>query len=334
MKALLERLLDGHALDAAEAERLLSHLTDPSVEDAWKGAVLAAIRVRGVTADEVLGLARGMRAAARPVDVDRDGAPLVDTAGTGGDHSGAINLSTAASLVAAAAGARVVKHGNRSVSSKSGSADVLEALGIAVARSPDAAGEQLRKTGYTFLFAPVFHPAMGAVVPVRRALAARTVFNLLGPLTNPARPPFQLIGVFSPEAGELIATAASGLGIERAWVLHGAPGWDEATPVGPFHRWEVRPGSVEHRLVDPELAYGVPRCAPEDLVGGDPLENAEALRRIFQGCKGPQRDAVVLNAALALEVASVASGRDAVDAAMHAIDSGAVIRLLEALGHG
>jgi len=328
----LERLLAGEDLTVDEGRGLLATLTDPDVSPALKAGLLVALRAKGERPAELCGMALQMRAEARPMDVVPAGPPLVDTCGTGGDGSDTINISTAASLVAAAAGARVVKHGNRSVSSKSGSADVLEALGVTLPGDADVAERRLTETGWTFLFAPVFHPAMKAVVPVRRALGVRTAFNMLGPLTNPAAPPYQVIGVFSPQVGELMARAAAGLPIERVYVVHGAPGWDEATPVGPFQLWEVRPGQVEHREVDPLERYGIPRCAPEDLRGAEADDNAAALRAVFEGGRGAHRDAIVLNAALALEVCGLADGYDAVARAQGAIDDGSVAALLSALG--
>ena len=331
MREMLEQLLEGQDLDETQASGLLRGLTDPDLDPAVKGALLAALRAKGETAAEIRGMALGMRAAARPVAVDPDGSPLIDTCGTGGDGSHTINISTAASLVLAAAGLRVVKHGNRSISSKSGSADVLEALGIRLPAGPSEAELQLSRTGWTFLFAPHFHPSMKAVVPVRRAMKVRTAFNLLGPLTNPATPRHQVIGAFSPEACALMAGAMCGMPIDRVSVVHGAPGWDEATPVGPFRLWDVTPGQVVEREVDPEEHYGVPRCAPEDLQGGDAAENAAALKAVFDGATGPHRDAILLNAAVAIETVGLAEGREALAKAAEAVDKGLVRALLASL---
>jgi len=331
MKATLEALLDGEHLSEAQASTAMGWLASEDVSPAWKGAFLAALRAKGETPAEIRGMATAMRAAALPLATDFDG-PLIDTCGTGGDGSGSINVSTATALLLAACGVGVVKHGNRSVSSKSGSADVLEALGIHLPKGPEEAGELLARSGFTFLFAPHFHPAMKAVVPVRRAMSVRTVFNLLGPLTNPARPPHQVLGTFSRSTSELLAHALSGMGVKRAYVVHGAPHWDEATPIGPFHRWKVTPGSVAYELVDPLETYGIPRCTVEDLAGGDAAENAAHLRAIFSGQKGAHRDAVVLNAALGLELVGVASGKNAAAKAAEALDNGAVLRLLERIG--
>lgn len=329
MRRTLERLLEGRDLDESEAGDLLLALTDPELPQATKGALLVALRAKGETAAEVRGMARAMRQAARPLSVARD--RLIDTCGTGGDGSSSINVSTAAALVLAAGGAAVVKHGNRSVSSRSGSADVLEALGITLPTGPQEAEALLDRAGFTFLFAPHFHPATAAVVPVRRALGVRTVFNLLGPLTNPAAPRFQVLGAYDPEACALLADAISGLPIERVFVVHGAPGWDEATPCGPFALWDVRPGRVEHRVVDPAEDYGVDRCDPDALSGGDADDNAGHLRALFEGQPGPHRDAVLLNAALGLELLGEATGRDALALAGSIVDDGRVLELLERL---
>ena len=213
--------------------------------------------------------------------------------GTGGDGSGSLNLSTGAALVAAAAGVPIVKHGNRSVSSKSGSADVLEALGIRLPQTPAAARRRCStRRSFTFLFAPNFHPAMKAIAPVRRALGIRTVFNLLGPLTNPAAPPFGLIGAFDLPTARLLADALAGMPIQRAFVVHGEPGWDEATPVGPFVVFDVRPGFVRRERRDP-AHYGIPRCTAADLAGGDAATNARAIEAVLLGQdRGPHRDAL------------------------------------------
>jgi anthranilate phosphoribosyltransferase len=300
MRDMLEQLLCGKDLTEAQGRRLLEGLTDESVDLAVKGALLAALRAKGETGDELCGMALAMREAAHPFETSWNG-PTVDTCGTGGDGSHSINISTAASLVVASLGIKVVKHGNRSVSSKSGSADVLEALGISLPSTPEMAVQRFAEHGWTFLFAPVFHPAMKAVVPVRRALKVRTAFNLLGPLTNPARPSHQLLGAFSVDAAEKMAMALSGMDVQHAYVVHGAPHWDEATPMGPFTVFDVVDGAVSRREVDP-IEYGVPRCTTEDLAGGDAHDNALALRRVFEGRQGPHADAIALNAALVLEL--------------------------------
>jgi anthranilate phosphoribosyltransferase len=295
------------------------------------GALLAALRSKGLTPDEVRGFAGAMRGLARRPRLP-PGPPAIDIVGTGGDASGSFNISTGAALLVAAMGVRVVKHGNRSVSSRSGSADILEALGLPLPLDERSAGDCLAATGFTFLFAPHYHPAMKEVAPVRRALGVHTVFNLLGPLTNPAEPPFSLIGAYSREAAKLMAETLAGMPIERVFVIHGEPGWDEPTPVGPFELYDVRPGRVEREVRDPR-DLGIDRCAPDDLAGGDAAGNAAGLRAVFDGRdRGAHRDALVLNAALALELTgAVSSAAESVVAAEQAIDRGDARRLLERL---
>jgi anthranilate phosphoribosyltransferase len=304
--ATLEKLLGGADLDEAEAAALMVGLTREDLAPALAAALLAALRAKGETAAEVRGFATAMRGLARKPRI-RTAGPLLDIVGTGGDGSGSLNLSTGASLLAAACGVPIVKHGNRSISSKSGSADMLEALGMRLPADEDAAVACLEATGYTFLFAPHFHPAMKALGPVRRAMGVRTVFNLLGPLTNPAAPPYLLLGAFSPGAARLMAEAMAGFeGLERGFVVHGAPGWDEATPVGPFLLLEVRDGEVTETTRDPE-EWGIQRCTPEELAGGDAAHNAARLEDVFAGREtGPHLDALVLGTALALELVGAA----------------------------
>ena len=308
---LLGQLLDRRDLAEAEAAALLRTLADEALPPALAGALLAALRTKGETAAEVRGFASAMRALACAVTLPA-GTPALDVVGTGGDGSGSFNISTGTALLAAACGAPVVKHGNRSVSSQSGSADVLEALGLPLVRDPEEALACLRECGFAFLFAPSFHPAMKAVAPVRRALGARTVFNILGPLTNPAAPPFGLIGAFDLPTARLMAEALAGLPIRRCFVVHGEPGWDEATPVGPF---------------------GIARCQGADLAGGDAASNARALEAVLTGAeRGAHRDALVLGTALALELTGRARGlRRGIRLAQHAIDAGAGAELLQRL---
>lgn len=329
--AMLNRLLDGESLSEAEAGRLMFRLAEGDMPPALAGALLAALRAKGETADEIRGFATAMRELAVRPDIP-DGAPTVDTVGTGGDGSGSLNLSTGTGLLAAAAGARVVKHGNRSVSSRSGSADMLECLGMPLPLEGASAVNCLEATGFTFLFAPAFHPAMKAVVPVRAALSVRTVFNMLGPLTNPAAPPYQLIGAWSPEAARLMADTLAGMPIERAFVVHGAPGWDEATPVGEFVLYDVRPGKVDALERSPE-DYGLERCSPADLAGGDAEHNAKELVRVFEGQdRGAHRDALLMGTSLVLEVQGSAAGpREGVEQAAAAIDSNSASSLLQEL---
>lgn len=330
-KLLLEKLLDGTDLDRQEAGALLGVLTDSECPPAMAGALLAALRAKGETPDEILGLAESMRGLARRPALD-GAAGLTDVVGTGGDGSGSLNISTGTALLAAACGVPVVKHGNRSISSRSGSADALESLGLVLPLDEEAAAICLARTGFTFLFAPYYHPAMKHLAPVRAALGVRTVFNILGPLTNPASPAFNLIGAYSPEMAALMAEALSGAGIERAFVVHGEPGWDEATPVGPFLLFDVRPGSVERTVRDP-AEWGLSRCSPEDLQGGDAEHNASRLRAVLCGKEqGPHRDALLLGAALVLQMTGRAETPvEAIAMGASAIDEGRGAALLESL---
>ncbi len=328
---MLDRLLDGESLAEAEAHDLMCTLAEGKMPAALAGALLAALRAKGETADEIRGFATAMRELAVHPAIP-EGAPTVDTVGTGGDGSGSLNLSTGTGLLAAACGSRVVKHGNRSVSSRSGSADMLECLGMPLPLHEDEAVSCLQATSFTFLFAPAYHPAMKAVVPIRSVLGVRTVFNVLGPLTNPAAPPFQLIGAYSKAAARLMADTLAGMPLERAFVVHGEPGWDEATPAGEFVLYDVRPGSVVESVRTP-ADYGLERCAPADLEGGDAEHNARELVRVFTGeDKGAHRDALLMGTSLVLECQGLANGaRDGVAQAAAAIDDGRAAAFLDAL---
>ena len=332
--ALLDQLLDGNSLTEAEAYGFMHELAKGEMQPALAGAFLGGLRAKGETADEIRGFATAMRELAVHPAIP-DGAPTVDTVGTGGDSSGSLNLSTGTGLLAAACGARVVKHGNRSISSKSGSADMLECLGVPLPLHEDDAVACLEATNFTFLFAPAYHPAMKAVVPVRGALSVRTVFNMLGPLTNPAAPPFQLIGAWSEDAARLMADALAGMPIERAFVVHGEPGWDEATPAGDFVLFDVVPGKVSETKRSPE-DYGLERCTPEALAGGDAEHNANELTRVFSGeDKGAHRDALLMGTSLVLEVqGSAGDAQQGVEMAAAAIDDGSATTFLDRLkGH-
>jgi anthranilate phosphoribosyltransferase len=331
LRESLERLLTHHDLDEAQAEALLGELARPQTPPAAVGAVLAALRSKGVVAGEVRGFAKGMRGLARRPCIPAD-VRAIDVVGTGGDGSGSFNISTGTALLSAACGLAVVKHGNRSISSRAGSADVLEALGLALPLDEHAAAACLAASGFTFLFAPYYHPAMKAVAPVRTALGVRTIFNILGPLTNPAEPALHVIGAPRLEEARLIADTLCGMPIERAFVIHGAEGWDEPTPMGPFTLFDVRPGHVAAEVRTP-ADYGFGICSRAGLAGGDAAHNARALRAVLTGeDRGPHRDCLLLGAALALEVAGRAhSRREAVELAAHAIDGGAAGRVLDAV---
>ena len=332
LRQTLEHLLQRQHLSEMQAAELLHALTDGSVAAPMAGALLAALRSKGVIADEVRGFARAMRKLARRPELPAGGGPLIDMVGTGGDASGSFNLSTGAALLAAALGLRVAKHGNRSISSRSGSADLIEALGLKLPLDERAAGACLQATGFTFLFAPHFHPAMKAVAPIRQALGVRTVFNILGPLTNPAEPPFHVIGAFNAETAEIIAQTLAGLPMERCFVVHGAAGWDEPTPIGPFILHDVRPGQVRQLWREPS-EWGLTLCHEAELHGGDALHNAAALRAVFSGeDRGAHRDALILGAALMLEVTGmVEKPLDAAEVARDAVDSGKAAAVLEKL---
>ena len=299
-------------------------------------AVLGALGARGETAAEIAGFVDGMRGGATSVpltEAERDG--LVDTCGTGGDGSGTFNISTAAALVAAAAGGRVAKHGNRAVTSKCGSGDVLEALGIPVDLGPDAAAEALRRHGFAFLHAPAHHPGMRAAMPVRRRLGVRTVFNVLGPLTNPAGARAQVMGVYAARLVPLVAEAMAQLGTRHAFVVHGEDGagggMDEMSISGRSAVAEVRDGRVSLIEVVPE-DVGLGRWPAGELKGGDAAENAAILRAIFAGEPGARRDVVLLNAAAVLVTAGLASNlRAGVELAAETIDQGRVTALVERL---
>jgi anthranilate phosphoribosyltransferase len=330
-RQLLEHLLQGRDLDEAGAGRLLGTLTAEGLDPVMAGALLAALRAKGATPAEVRGLAGAMRSLARkpvlPASPD-----AIDIVGTGGDSSGSLNLSTGAALLTAASGLAVIKHGNRSISSLSGSADVIEQLGLKLPLDEQRAAQCLAATGFTFLFAPYFHPAMKVLAPARAALGVRTVFNLLGPLTNPAAPRFRLIGAYDEATAELMADTLAGMPVERAWVVHGAAGWDEATPIGPFVAFDVADGRVRRETVDPE-DLGVPRCSAADLKGADAAANCAALRAVFEGTdRGAHRHALALQSGLALFIAGrAASPRAGIERALETIDSGAAAAWLENL---
>lgn len=326
--AVLDRLLDRQHLSEAEAGQLLAALTAAELAPAMAGALLAALRAKGVTAAELRGFAAMMRTLARHPQLGAVG-DAVDIVGTGGDRSGSLNLSTGAALLAAACGLPVIKHGNRSISSRSGSADVLQALGLPIPLDEAAAGRCFAELGFTFLFAPYYHAATRNIAPVRAALGVRTVFNILGPLSNPAAPPFLVLGAFERGVAELMAQSLPGSGIERAFVIHGAEGWDEPTPVGPFWLFDVSAGGCRQEQRTP-ADYGLPLCRADALAGADAQHNARELKRVLDGeSRGAHRDALLLGAALALEVTGrEAAPRAAVARAAQAIDSGAARELL------
>jgi anthranilate phosphoribosyltransferase len=325
----ITRLLEGYDLTRAEAREVMGSIMRGEATPAQMGGFLVALRFKGETANEIAGCAEAMREHVLAVKPQRE--DLVDTAGTGGDNAHTLNISTAAALVAAAAGAAVAKHGNRAVSSSSGSADVLEALGFSLELPPTRIERSIDELGFGFLFAPAHHPAMRHAAPVRQELATRTVFNVLGPLTNPAGARAQVVGVFSADLVPTIAQVLAQLGAQHAFVVYGAYGIDELSPAGPNIVAEVVRGQVIERTIDP-LELGIARCAPEDLRGGTPDENAAAIRRVFAGADGGARDAVLLNAAGAIAAAGHAGDlREGLELARKTVASGAAAERLDAL---
>jgi anthranilate phosphoribosyltransferase len=328
------------SLSREEARSVMSEVLSGKCTDAQIAALLVALHMKGETVEEIVGFAEAIRTAAVPlslhhnstVDVSGTGRDaLVDTCGTGGDASGTFNISTATALVVAGAGVRVAKHGNRSVTSKCGSADVMEALGVNINAPPVRLAACLEEVGIAFLFAPAIHSAMKYVQPARRELRLRTVFNLLGPLTNPARASAQVVGVYSVDLVEKLAEALSMLGLHRALVVHGLDGLDEITITGPSRIAEVRDGSVRTYEVTPE-EFGMTRAGIADISGGDADANAGIIREVLTGEKSPRRDVVLLNAAAALVAAGKADHiESALPLAAKSIDSGAAARKLDAL---
>jgi anthranilate phosphoribosyltransferase len=328
------------SLAREEARAVMAEVLAGGCTDAQIAALLVALHMKGETVEEIVGFAEAIRAAASPLPTRRDSAldvsgterdALVDTCGTGGDTSGTFNISTATALVVAGAGVRVAKHGNRSVTSKCGSADVMEALGVNISLPPARIAACLEQVGIAFLFAPAMHSAMKYVQPARRELRLRTVFNLLGPLTNPAKASAQVVGVYSADLVEKLAEALSMLGVHRALVVHGDDGLDEITITSPTRVAEVREGGVRSYEVRPE-EFGFTRASLRAISGGDASDNAAIIREILEGKKSACRDVVLLNAAAALVAASRADHiRDALPLAAQSLDSGAARRKLGAM---
>lgn len=320
-------------LTREEARQALHEMLTGSVEDEDIARLLTAMAQRGETADELTGFAEGMRSLSTPIPfTPEERATLVDTCGTGGADDGTFNISTGAALVAAAAGAKIAKHGNRAITSKCGSADVLEAMRIPVSLTPQQSVACLRATGFTFLYAPLLHPAMKRVQPIRRAIGIRTIFNLAGPLTNPAGAAAQVMGVYSETKIEVAAEALRNLGVRHALVVHGSDGTDELTLTGVSHVAEVKDGRLARWQFHPDQV-GLPMCTLDDLQGGNSAaENAAILREIFGGAAGPRRDIVLLNAAAALYTGGLAADlREGVAKCAEAVDSGVVTRTVKAL---
>jgi anthranilate phosphoribosyltransferase len=330
IKAALRLLQAGGELDTEYAEAVFEEIMQGEATPAQIGGLLMALSIRGETASALAGAARAMRKAATHIHPKSKG--LLDTCGTGGDGAATFNISTAAALVVAACGVPVAKHGNRAISSKAGSADVLEALGVRLDIAPEKVAECIDRVGIGFLFAPSLHPAMRHAAGPRRELGVRSIFNLLGPLTNPAGAPFQVLGVFAANRIEPVAEALLQLGTKRALVVHGRDGLDEITTTDITDAAWVEEGAPVRRFeIDPR-AFGVPRAGREDLAGGDARRNADLIRGILAGEKGAARDIVLLNAAAALWVAGGADGiAEGLKKAAAAVDSGEAARVLERL---
>ncbi|MGB5187203.1 MAG: anthranilate phosphoribosyltransferase [Acidimicrobiia bacterium] len=317
--AMLNRLISGSDLTREEAYAAMAEIMSGDASESQIAALLVALRAKGETSEEMTGLVNAMVEASVQVDV---GEPVVDSVGTGGDQSGTFNISTTAAFIAAGAGVKIAKHGNRAASSKTGSADVLEALGFNLEMEPDASAAMVREVGFGFFFAPRYHPAMRHAAPVRSSLGIRSVFNFLGPLTNPAGATRLSVGTSDPRMAGLMVDVLRNRGAERAFVFYGEDGLDELTTTGPSFIYRLRDGEVTTAEFTPE-DFGVRRATLDDLKGGSVEENAGILRSILDGRPGPRRDIAVVNAAPAIVVSGLADGFvEAVDLAREAIDSG------------
>ena len=325
----IQALIAGADLDREKARAVMDQIMSGGATDAQIGAFLIALRIKGESVDEIVGCAEGMREKATPIETART--DLIDTCGTGGDGSGTFNISTTVAFVACGAGLAVAKHGNRSISSQCGSADVLSEMGVNIEASPGQVGECIDEVGIGFLFAVALHGAMRHAIGPRKELATRTVFNVLGPLTNPAGARKQLIGVYDGALTEKLAGVLNELGSERAFVVHGSDGLDEITLTGPTKLSELNNGRVSTSEICPE-DFGLERVAAEALVGGDAARNAEILRMVLDGKTGPQRDVVLLNAAAAIAAGGLAEDMaTAIDLARESIDSGKARQALDRL---
>ena len=325
----IQALIAGADLDRQKARAGMDQIMSGGATDAQIGAFLVALRIKGERVDEIVGCAEGMREKATPIETAR--ADLIDTCGTGGDGSGTFNISTTVAFVACGAGLAVAKHGNRSISSQCGSADVLSEMGVNIEASPEQVGECIDEVGIGFLFAVALHGAMKHAIGPRKELATRTVFNVLGPLTNPAGARRQLIGVYDGALTEKLAGVLKELGSERAFVVHGSDGLDEITLTGPTKLSELNNGRVSTREICPE-DFGLERVAADALAGGDAARNAEILQMVLDGKTGPQRDVVLLNAAAAIAAGGLAEDMaTAINMARESIDSGKARQALDRL---
>ena len=328
IREAIDLVVAGKSLSSEQATAVMQEIMEGEATPAQLGAFLTALRLKGETVREIAAMAAVMREKALPVPVE---GRLLDVVGTGGDGKNTFNISTAVAFVAAAAGVKVAKHGNRAASGACGAADVLEALGVKIDLSPEGVAACINRVGIGFMFAPAFHPSMRYAAPVRREIGIPTVFNILGPLTNPARAQCMLLGVAAPRLGEQLAEALRLLEIHRALVVHGEDGMDEITLCGATTVWEVRDGTVRHWTID-VADIGLPLASIEDLRSGTATENAATMRRLFQGEAGPVRDAVLLNGGAALMAGDRAETlRQGIALATQAIDSGGALACLEAL---
>lgn len=326
----IKQAVAGHDLSSTDTEAAMDSILDGQASDAQIAALLIALRMKGESAEEIAAAARALRRHCETIQPNVDG-PLLDTCGTGGDGLSTFNISTAAALVAAACGVAVAKHGNRAVSSQAGSADVLEALGVRIDLTPERVQQCIEEVGIGFLFAPSHHAAMRHVASVRRDLGVRTLFNLLGPLSNPASATHQVVGVYDAGRVEQLAQALGSLGLTAAWVVHGQGGLDEVSPSGPTRVAELQGGQVRTFEVTPS-DFGLPEVPLDALRGGDAPRNAEIIRGVLDGEQGPARIAVLLNAAAGLCVAGVVNDpKVAAERAAEAVDSGAASQTLERL---
>lgn len=326
--SILDRLTSSQDLTRREAHDAMAEIMGGRADPIHVAALVVALGMKGETVEEMTGLVQALRSAAVPVPID-DPAELVDIVGTGGDRSHTFNISTAAALIAAGAGAKVAKHGNRAASSRCGSADVLEGLGMVIDLEPEAMATLVAEEGFGFFFAPRYHPAMRHAVPVRKALGIPTIFNLLGPLANPAGALHYALGVADREVGERMIRVLASLGARSAFVVHGEDGLDEVTTTGPTYILRLKDDEITHAEFTPE-DFGVERSPLSELVGGDVEENAAIIRAVLDGERGPRRDAAVINASVGIVAAGVAEGFvEGVEAATESIDTGTAAGILE-----
>jgi anthranilate phosphoribosyltransferase len=331
IKEAIALLIDGESLTMQQAAEVMEEITSGEVTPAQFGALVTALRIKGESADEIAGLASVMRAKSIRVKTSE---PVIDIVGTGGDNSQSFNISTAAAFVAAGAGLKVAKHNNRAMTSQCGSADVLEALGMKIELDAKQVQDCIEKVGIGFMFAPLFHPSMKFAAAPRRELGVRTVFNILGPLTNPALASSQVLGVPSPELGAKMVQVLKRLGTKRALVVHGLNGMDEITVAGKSRLWELNDGEITEYDISPQ-EFGIAEAGVETLVGGSSQENAAILRSVLEGDKGPRRDAVIVNAAAGIALSRRAKGlpalKEGMALAIETIDSGQALEKLEKL---